>query len=86
MPYILGKGRSALTKSVRELADHLVYDLMPATRGQAKTSANATAHAAANATAADEGTKKSLLSRFGKRETLEPAQQAAAQPPGNKSS
>ena len=79
VPYILGKGRSALTKSVRELADHLVYDLMPATRRQAKSGA----HAPTNATVG-ESTKKPLLARFGKRETLEPAQQAAAQPPGNK--
>ena len=79
VPYILGKGRSALAKAVRDLADHLIFDLMPATRGQAK----ATANAAATATAT-EGTKQSLFGRFGKRDALEPAQQPAAQPPANK--
>ncbi len=76
VPYILGKGRSAIANAVRELADHLVYDLAPATRGQAKAKNNVTTNAAAA-----EGAKQSLFGRFGKRETLEPAQQAAAQPP-----
>ena len=56
VPYILGKGRSALTKAVRDLADHLVYDLMPATRGQAKAAGNA---------AAAEGGKQLFFGRFG---------------------
>lgn len=79
VPYMLGKGRSALAKSVRDLADHVNYDLTPAARGQSKG-------AAANATAgATESAKLPLMARFGKRETLEPVQQSAAQPPTNKS-
>ena len=39
VPYILGKGRSALAKAVRELADHLAYDL--ARTGQARRPSHA---------------------------------------------
>jgi septum formation inhibitor-activating ATPase MinD len=74
VPYMLGKGHSALAKAVRDIADHMIYDLMPASRGQAK---------AAAATATD-GARTPLMARFGKRETLEPAQQTAAKPPVNK--
>ena len=60
VPYMLGKGRSALANAVRDLANHLVYDLAPASRIKTKAS---------------EGAKGSLLGRLGKRERLEPAQQ-----------
>jgi pilus assembly protein CpaE len=77
VPYMLGKGRSALAKAVRDLADHLAYDLMPAARGQVKTGT-------ATGAPAPDPAKKSLLGRFGKREALEPVQQAATQQPGKK--
>lgn len=65
VPYMLGKGRSALAKAVRDLADHLAYDL---TRIAVQGHASAAAKEAA-------GTKNSLFGRLGKREVLEPAQQ-----------
>jgi pilus assembly protein CpaE len=68
VPYMLGKGRSALAKAVRDLADHLIYDLAPPAQSSAK------------AIQAEAG-RGALFGRFGKREVLEPAQQPAAQQP-----
>lgn len=64
VPYMLGKGRSALAKAVRELGDHLVYDLAPTGQVPAKSPAKN-----------KETAKISLFSRLGKRDSLEPAQQ-----------
>jgi pilus assembly protein CpaE len=73
VPYVLSKERSAVARSVRDLAAHLAYDLSPA-RGSAKPAPAGSVHGAA----APEPPKRSLLGRFGKRSPLEPAQQAAA--------
>jgi pilus assembly protein CpaE len=66
VPYMLGKGRGALAKAVRELADHLVYDLTRTEPSHAQAPAKTR-----------EGAKSSLFGRLGKREALEPAQQPA---------
>lgn len=78
VPYMLAKGRSAVAKAVRELADHLAQDLAPADK--AKAQAHAKAHAQAQADA--KGGSSSLLARLGRRGgAMEPAQQAAVEQP-----
>lgn len=73
VPYMMAKGRSAVAKSVRELAGHLARDFAPDLAVPQAQSKRAQSNGLAQA-------RNPLFGRFGKKQALETIQQTAQQP------